>query len=263
MTRIRRHSMLAVGLFASASLLMSALPAAAADSSAADEWQWEGNLYLWTSEMDVSTQSGASLSIPFSDILDNLDMAFMGGLGASKGKWSFKADIIYLKLSTDVSALKTLPGPRQGEVALAANVGMKSWIVTPTVGYNLIDTEKGSLAVLGGARYLWLNVPIDLTTTVGPITRFYSESPSGTNWDAIVGVRGELNLAPKWFAPFYVDGGGGDSKSTWQGFAGIAYRFDKFDAVGGYRYLNYKFKGGAALNTLTVKGPLLGAAFRF
>ena len=170
---------------------------------------------------------------------------------------------MYLKVSTDVSALKTLPGPLRGNVVLAANVGMKAWIVTPTVDYNLIDTEKGSLAVLGGARYLWMNVPIDLTTTVGPITRFYSESPSGSNWDAIVGVRGQLNLAPKWYAPYYVDGGGGDSKSTWQGFAGIAYRFGKVDAVGGYRYLNYKFKDGDELNTMTVKGPLLGAAFRF
>ena len=86
MTQIRRHSMLAAGLFASASLLMSALPAGAADASAADEWQWEGNLYLWAPQIDVSTQSGASLSIPFSELLDNLDMVFMGGVGASKGK---------------------------------------------------------------------------------------------------------------------------------------------------------------------------------
>jgi len=44
-----------------------------------------------TSDMDVS----------FSDILDNLDMGFMGFAEHRRGKWSFIGDAVYMKLSAD------------------------------------------------------------------------------------------------------------------------------------------------------------------
>ncbi|MGD8954334.1 MAG: hypothetical protein PVI45_08165, partial [Desulfobacterales bacterium] len=43
-----------------------------------------------------------------------------------------------------------------------ADVGMKSWIVTPAVGYHLIDNEKINLSLLAGARYLWLKNTLEI-----------------------------------------------------------------------------------------------------
>lgn len=272
MTQIRRHRILAVSLFASASLLISAMPAGAADSSTAGKWEFDGNLYAWMPDIDIGLQDGGEIKIPFHTILSDLKGLFMGGLGAKKDKWSFKADVIYFKIKDDVSRLKSVPfGFRDRhtlDVGFDADITIKAWIVTPTVGYNLIDTDKGSLNLIGGARYLKIEVPIGLTTTLstpilGSTTRSDSLSPSGSVWDGIAGVRGQVNLAPKWYGQYYLDGGAGQSQSTWQGYVGVGYRFSKVDAVAGYRYLNYKFKDGSALHDLTVKGPQLGIKWVF
>ena len=70
-----------------------------------------------------------------------------------------------------------------------------------------------------------------------------------------MGVRGEVYLAPKWYAKYYLDAGGGESELTWQGYLGAAYRFEKVEMHGGYRYLDYEFKSDDELRDLTVKGP--------
>jgi hypothetical protein len=132
---------------------------------------------------------------------------------------------------------------------------MKAWIVTPSVGYNLVDTEKVSLDVFGGARYL--NIAVDLELETDQI------SDSGDVWDGIGGVRGRVNLAPKWYLPYYADVGAGESELTWQAFAGVGWRFKHVDAIAGWRYLEYKFKGSSpVLEGLTVNGPQIGVTWK-
>ncbi|MBW1671251.1 MAG: hypothetical protein JRJ43_02045 [Deltaproteobacteria bacterium] len=54
------------------------------------------------------------------------------------------------------------------------------------------------------------------------------------------------------------------SDLTWQASASISYRFDKFDTVLGYRYLDYEFDGDAELiDNLNISGPFAGVKFRF
>ena len=53
-----------------------------------------------------------------------------------------------------------------------------------------------------------------------------------------------------------------ESDLTWQAQAGVGYQF-KCDVLLTYRYLDYDFDSGYALDDLTVKGPPVGAKFRF
>ena len=47
-----------------------------------------------------------------------------------------------------------------------------------------------------------------------------------SEWDAIVGVKGEIALcAGKWFMPYYLDVGGGSHNTTWQALVGAGYRY--------------------------------------
>ena len=50
---------------------------------------------------------------------------------------------------------------------------------------------------------------------------------------------------------------------TYQLFAGLNYRFNKWDAVVGYRYMNWDLGNDGFVEDLTVSGPLIGARFRF
>jgi hypothetical protein len=155
-------------------------------------------------------------------------------------------DVIYLDVEDDEDVA---PGVK-------TNVELRGWVVTPSVGYNLVETKKVRFDILGGARYLWLRADLDLTG-------FPSLSAKGHVWDGIGGVRGRLTLGERWFIPFYGDVGAGDSDLTWQVFGGVGYKFKKFDLVLAYRYLEWDFDDDSAIDDLDFSGPFLGIKFRF
>ena len=70
-------------------------------------------------------------------------------------------------------------------------------------------------------------------------------------------------MNPTWFIPFHLDIGTGESDFTWQGFAGLGYRFKSLDVLVGYRYLYWDFEDNAALDDLDVSGPGAGVRFYF
>ncbi len=83
-------------------------------------------------------------------------------------------------------------------------------------------------------------------------------------WDAVVGVRGQFNLSKRWFIPYVLDVGTGDSDYTWQALAGVGYEFNKFKLLAVYRYMHWEFDDSfKLLEDLTVKGPAVGAIFTF
>lgn len=219
----------------------------AAEETAQDEaWKFGAAIYLWGASIGGDSASGSDIDIDFDDLFKNLKMAFMGAGEARKGKWSFMLDAIYLDVEDDD---KVAPGVK-------ADVELFGWIVTPSVGYNLYETEKGRLDVLGGARYLWLKSRLDLTG-------YPKISDSGDVWDAIVGLKGRVNLTEKWYIPFYGDIGTGDSDLTWQAFAGIAYKFKRVDVTLAYRYLYWDFDDNDVFDDLDLSGPYVGVKFAF
>lgn len=230
-------------------------PAVVAQDS---DWKYSADIYFWTPKMTAVTPGGLETTLPFYKILNDLNMAFMGGARAQKDKWSLSADIIYLNISEKVHKDSSYEGD---PLALDGDVKLRSWIVTPTVGYALLDSEQSRVEIFGGARYLWLKASAEIDVNSDPL---FNASDSSGYWDAIVGLRGRFNLNEKWFMPMYVDVGTGDTKSTWQGFAGVGYQFQSFNAVLGYRYLQYKFDNdNPVLGKMIVKGPIAGVVFHF
>ena len=54
----------------------------------------------------------------------------------------------------------------------------------------MLETSGGSLDITGGARALYLDGDVSVSGLGAPI----AESESGTNWDAVIGFRGETNI---------------------------------------------------------------------
>ncbi len=217
--------------------------AAAQEMKKETDWEFLAEIYLWGASLDGKTVSGSKIEADFGDIVDNLNMGFMGLVGARKGKWSVWTDMIYL----DVEG--------KGEVTPGLNLDaeLSGWVVTPAVGYNLVESENARLDILGGARYLYLDLNLDL----GPL----GAERSSTVWDAIVGLKGTYNLAEKWYLAGYLDVGGGGSDLTWQAFGGVGYKFSKVDLILAYRYLSYNFDDQEVLDDLTLQGPFVGFKF--
>ena len=215
-----------------------------------DSWNYSAAIYLWGAAIGGTTFDGQTVDIPFSDIVDSLDFGYMGHFEAQKGKWTVAADAIYLKVGDSVPS----PGPID-------KVQFRSWIVTPYAAYNIVESDEWNLNLLAGARYLYMKPKLTFSPGLpGPGT----VSSSDSNWDGIVGMKGNYKLNKKWFMPFLFDVGSGDSEMTWQAFAGIGYRYENFDVIAGYRYLEWEFDDVfVGFNDFDLSGPMIGAKFRF
>lgn len=229
----------------------------AADTEpAADSWQFVGEFYLWAPDINGESAAGDDFEISFSDIMDTLDGAFMGKLAAVKGKWSLIGDFIYLDLEDNTTGTANIigrPEPTKTDVTLTAYIG------TLLGGYTVFSNETIKVDMLAGARYYKLEADIDFD--LGAIIRKTSES--GDNWDGIVGLAGRINLTPQWFLSGYADIGSGDSELTWQAQGAAGYRFGKFDAVLGYRYLDYEFDDPEIIDNMNIGGPYAGFRYHF
>ena len=224
--------------------------------AAPEEWEFVLELYGWTAAVDATTAGGHDVEIEFDDIWDNLDFAIMGVLGARKNKWSFMTDIIFMDLGND-------PNTNLNQTLQVTSIGLESWSVNPFVSYELFGSNKGSFQLLGGARYLDVEVETEITARP-PLPPIGTKVSISTDvWDGVVGFRGFYNLSDRWFVPYRADIGTGDSDFTLHAFAGIGYRFESFKLLLAYRYLEWEFEDGALLDDLQASGPVLGALFTF
>lgn len=236
--------------------------AMAQDTPAKDGLEFFVDLYGWMPNIHAESASGSDAEIDLGTIFDDLQFVLMGMLGAKKDKWGFTVDVIYMDLEDDNNSTKLLPGGIP--VNVYTDVELKSWVVTPAVSYNILEKDKFKLDLLAGARYLYLDADLSVDFDgVRNRERSISGSDSGHNWDGIAGIKGEVTLNEKWYLPYYLDIGTGDSELTYQAFGGFGYRFSRVDLIVGYRHLRWDFDDNPALDHLYITGPIAGVKIRF
>jgi hypothetical protein len=241
--------------------LLAPISAVAGD----DDWQVDTTIYVWGAGIGGTTRTGGDIDISFGDLWDNLDMAFMGALEARKGKWGLLGDFVYMKVSADDSATEEVPvlGPITIPVKVDADVSMKNRIASFAGTYRVVDTGRATLSLLGGVRYFSLDLDMTLDLSAVNTSRSARLSESDSVWDGIVGIRGEVTLDDRWYVPYHVDLGTGESDLTWQAIVGVGYKFGWGDVMFAYRHLDYDFKSGVPLRDTSIGGPALGARIFF
>jgi opacity protein-like surface antigen len=252
------------------------LPGSATAEPQDDDWHFTAALYGWLpsiggeSNFPPSSGGSSSMSVSADDILDSLDGVFMGEFVASKGRWGGFIDLIYLDLENKKSSTRSVDFTDfdiPAGASLGAKMQLTGWTFTTAGTYDLVQKPGYNLELLGGVRYLDLEEEIkwSFSGNVGQIplqSRSGKSSADEDYWDAVVGVRGRAALgSTKWFIPYYLDVGTGDSDFTWQAMAGIGYSFDSFNVVAAYRYLDWNFGSGKAIEDLNFGGPLIGASY--
>jgi hypothetical protein len=272
-------------------LFLAALPFAAhaAEPAPADRWNFAVQPYLWLPNLNgslnysVPAGGGGSVNVDVSNntILENLNLAMMLTAEARKGRWALVTDFIYLDIGgQDSQVISVNFGGPGGRVTVPVSVSGSASVTLKGVEWGLAGActvagnEHTSLEVLLGFRYFGLEATMDwnLSVAVSPPppltgTSFAaagSVKESDDLWDGIVGIRGRIGLGSgKWGIPYYLDVGTGSSTITWQGMAGIQYRWSRIDLNLVYRYLYYDIENGKLLQNVAIAGPALGVNFRF
>ena len=136
--------------------------------------------------------------------------------------------------------------------------------------YRVVPDVRSPVDVFAGARMLDIKEKLgwQLSGNVGSVPlpgRSGNLETKAQNWDAIVGVKGRMAFGAerKWFVPYYLDVGAGESDLTWQAMGGIGYAFGWGDIVGSWRYLDYKMKSGSNVEKLNFSGPAVAAVFHW
>ncbi|PKP75476.1 MAG: hypothetical protein CVT84_02905 [Alphaproteobacteria bacterium HGW-Alphaproteobacteria-6] len=232
--------------------LMAGGPAAAQDSG---DWVWQVTPYVWATSVsgDITPFTGApalSFDSSFSEVLEDLDAAFFLSGYARRDRFVLLGDLSYSKSSRD--GLVPPGAPASGELEQIS--------LTLAAGHRVIEEPRVAVDVLGGVRLWRIKGKVDV-----PLAGV-SVSPSKSFTDPILAVRANLSLAPGWSAILYGDFGGLGigSDQTSQVLATVNYQVsDRVFLSAGYRTLSVDFSEGGTRIDATMKGPLLGATWRF
>lgn len=192
-----------------------------------------------------------------------------GGMVAAevrKNAFDISGDLIFLNMSNTGSTNVTVGGP--GGVVQVPVTAAVGWHLNTTLwelepGVVVGHGEAGTAIVFTGVRSVSLKTTANWTFT-GPINLIPltgSDSASSTITDALIGIRGKVNLGGRWFAPLYQDFGAGTANTTTtQFFGGVGYAEHWGNLLLLYRQLYFdQTTGTTRLRGLELNGLTLGA----
>ena len=227
-------------------------PSPANTASADDNWHVGVSPYLWFAGVHgtigaLGRETGVSAS--FGDIFSYFNIGLMGEVEARKKRFLVASDIMWMRLSDE----KALPVNEVGIQSVDAKV--KEFLLTPIVGYRVVDKKAIKVDATVGFRYWHLGQTLDFTPSlVGGVSQ-------SQNWvDAQGGARIHLPLSEKAIVTIVGDAGGGGANSDYQIAALLGYKIGKkYVLQAGWRYLdvNYRSSSSFIYNTAT-SGLLLG-----
>lgn len=226
-----------------------------AAASEAPTAHWSITPYVWApqTKLDLKlrdTNIGQG-DISFGDLLDVLDAAFMINVEGGQGHWSAFGDMTYLKTSDTSSAGLLDINARNKQFFLDAAVAY--WPGGVGSAFNLYAGLRLSAF---DDRYKFSISGTELTT----------RKSKKDYYDALVGLRYRIYLAPHWAILTRADASFGDSEGTYLLQANLAWTVGSRELnriLVGYQYKAAKFKQGDLEQDYTYYGPLAGFNFRF
>ncbi|HET9692940.1 MAG TPA: hypothetical protein VFP48_01035, partial [Steroidobacteraceae bacterium] len=232
-------------------MFTSLSPATLRAEPATDDWQWNAKIYLWLPSIGGESalppnDGGPAIEVNADSFLDSLNSIFMGALEASTGPWGLAADVVYLDLDASRQATRAFG---IGDIEIPSTVdadlkfGLTGWLVTLNGSYAIVQQERVSTSVLAGVRMLDLQDDLHYTfngdiSSLPVVERTGSAQARQTQWDAIVGLKGRalLGTEARWYVPYHLDVGAGESDYTLQAMLGLGYSFGRVDVLGVWRY---------------------------
>jgi hypothetical protein len=196
----------------------------------------------------------ADIDVSFSEVLDHLDWAAMGGYRYQTESWSMRVDMIYASLT----------GEQTGSGGLTrAKVALDQAMIEIDGGYRLNE----NLELLVGLRYWDYDTDIALfipnmqavqvasdESWIDPLIGAHLTLPIGSNWEFV--ARGDIG------------GFGVGSDFAWQVTAFFNWTVgENFGVLFGYRFFDFDFEDDSGSDRkafdMQQGGPAVGVSFAF
>jgi hypothetical protein len=242
------------------------------ERSNAGDLNWTVAPYFWAGDigLDVAVNGDPIIGadITFNDLVDKLEMAFMGHVEVSSDNFGVFFDGIYFSLA-DSDVINFGPGgPILGDLLVDTDLKLKVYELGAL--YRMGSGEVGSSAfdIIGGVRLIDVNQNINIVLP-GPGATPIDKIIDAAETDIFVGARLSGKFTEKWHYKLRADYAGGGTEGTINGLAAVGYTFGKglFSLDLGYRYMNIELKNedadGTIESEITMSGPVLGFIFTF
>ena len=161
-------------------------PQPAADSD--DQWHFNFSPYLWFA--GASGTAGAlgheaGFHASAGDLLSHFHLGLMAQVEARKNRFVMPVDFMWI----DLQAARALPFDQGVD---SVKLGVSEVILTPKVGYRIVDREKVKIDALIGLRYWHLGQSLNFNP------QLFNGFSASQNWvDGVAGGKFEFALAPK------------------------------------------------------------------
>ncbi len=246
-----------------AAALATATLLAGAGSARAENGEWEFSVtpYLWMTSLSAEVDSSVGpvdTSSDFSNIVTDLNFAFMLTSEAHNGEWGILVDLLYVNITSEEST------PRDVLFSKAV-VDTVGYIGSFYGEYRALKTDNAKLDLLAGFRVFSLE--LDVALKGGRATERKADT-SSTWVDPVIGVRGRYDFDDSWFAMLSGDVGGfgigAGNDMTWQVVGTVGYVIDdSWSVAAGYRWLALDRDIDNQRVKLNLYGPIIGATYRF
>jgi hypothetical protein len=232
-------------------------PQQSTSDSTPDGWRGQIAIYGWFPGIHGTVGvlgHDAGIHVPFSDVFHALKGIIPVAVELDKRRLVIPVDFFWVKLGDD----RGLPFNELGQTSV--NIHLTESILTPKIGYRLINAEHFKFDALAGIRYWYVGQNL----TVEPVGIGRSRS---ANWvDGLGGVRAILPLNEKASITVAGDAGAGGSNLDYQALGLLNYNFtSKWGASVGWRYLyvNYRPTDHLFIFNTAMTGAVAGFSYNF
>ena len=264
-----RQSYCRLVLIASLFFLFAARPAAA-------EIDWKVAPYLWAADvgLDLTINNDPVLgaSIPFSDIVDKLDSAFMfhaEGISSDSNIGGF-VDVISMSLSDTAITPVGPGGPILGDLIVATDLSLNLYEGGGILRFGDQGIDRTVMDILLGIRYVDVEQNLNITLP-GPGGTPIDRRVKVSETDAMIGIRVLGQFSERFGYRVRADISDLGTDGIFNMLAGVNYGFGQtqfFSMELGYRYLTMDLSdnlnnGATSSSEISFAGPILGFVFSF
>lgn len=237
-----------------------AAPMGMAQAAEGDSLTWTLTPYIFAPSIAVDLKTNPEIDFDdpnissqsdFSDILDKIDMAFMGHLEAQGDSFGAFADVMYIDM-----------GDNKNFDLFYTNSDLSAIVLDVAGVWSPGDGRYKGFEVIGGLRYIDLDFQANLVPNdpdFDPIRLDAGDSYS----DFLIGARYIGDFNPKWGYALRADGSFGQTDGTYNLQALLTYKFTHGVLEGGYRYFDVDLpigNNGGELD-MTLNGVVVGYTF--